>query len=139
MSLTDVMCKKAQPQEKQYRLSDTNGLSLRIDPNGKKYWSIRYTENGQRKSKALGIYPELSLKRAREIALDLRYKLKNTVEVEEDQPCFKEVAEDWFNNQKETWSSNKFFCNHLYPSSVSKSISLFLTFTAIKCIFSLVK
>ncbi|EEY97757.1 tyrosine-type recombinase/integrase [Acinetobacter johnsonii] len=105
MSLTDVMCKKAQPQEKQYRLSDTNGLSLRIDPNGKKYWSIRYTENGQRKSKALGIYPELSLKRAREIALDLRYKLKNTVEVEEDQPCFKEVAEDWFNNQKETWSS----------------------------------
>ena len=55
MSLTDVMCKKAQPQEKQYRLSDTNGLSLRIDPNGKKYWSIRYTENGQRKSKALGM------------------------------------------------------------------------------------
>ena len=62
MSLTDVLCKKALPQEKQYRLSDINGLSLRIDPNGKKYWSIRYTENGQRKSKALGVYPELSLK-----------------------------------------------------------------------------
>ena len=105
MSLTDVLCKKALPQEKQYRLSDINGLSLRIDPNGKKYWSIRYTENGQRKSKALGIYPELSLKRAREIALDLRYKLKNTTEVEQEQPYFKEVAEDWFNNQKETWSS----------------------------------
>lgn len=102
MSLTDVQCKKALPQEKQYRLSDINGLSLRIDPNGKKYWSIRYTENGQRKSKALGIYPELSLKRAREIALDLRYKLKNTTEVEQEQPYFKEVAEDWFNNQKET-------------------------------------
>ncbi len=105
MSLTDVQCKKALPQEKQYRLSDINGLSLRIDPNGKKYWSIRYTENEQRKSKALGLYPELSLKRAREIALDLRYKLKNTVEVEEEHPYFKEVAEDWFNNQKETWSS----------------------------------
>ena len=105
MSLTDVMCKKAQPQEKQYRLSDTNGLSLRIDPNGKKYWSIRYTENGQRKSKALGVYPELSLKRAREIALDLRYNLKNMVEAEVMQPHFQEVAEDWFNNQKETWSS----------------------------------
>ena len=105
MSLTDVLCKKALPQEKQYRLSDINGLSLRVDPNGKKYWSIRYTENGQRKSKALGIYPDLSLKRAREIALDLRYKLKNTTEVEQEQPYFKEVAEDWFNNQKETWSS----------------------------------
>ena len=105
MSLTDVLCKKALPQEKQYRISDINGLSLRVDPNGKKYWSIRYTENGQRKSKALGIYPDLSLKRAREIALDLRYKLKNTTEVEQEQPYFKEVAEDWFNNQKETWSS----------------------------------
>jgi len=107
MSLTDVLCKKALSQEKQYRLSDINGLSLRIDPNGKKYWSIRYMENGQRKSKALGIYPELSLKRAREIALDLRYKLKNTTEVEQEQPYFKEVAEDWFNNQKETWSSKQ--------------------------------
>ena len=105
MSLTDVMCKKALPQEKQYRLSDINGLSLRVDPNGKKYWSIRYTENGQRKSKSLGVYPEISLKRAREIALDLRYKIKNTMEVEEKQPFFKDVAEDWFNNQKESWST----------------------------------
>ncbi len=40
-----------------------------------------------------------------EIALDLRYKLKNTTEVEQEQPYFIEVAEDWFNNQKETWSS----------------------------------
>ncbi len=35
MSLTDVMCKKVQLQEQQYRLSDINGLALRIDPNGK--------------------------------------------------------------------------------------------------------
>lgn len=105
MALTDTECKKAQAKEKQYRLSDNNGLSLRIDPNGKKYWSIRYTENGQRKSKALGVFPELSLKRAREIALDLRYKIKNTPEVHVDeQPYFKDVSEDWFNNQKETWS-----------------------------------
>ena len=39
------------------------------------------------------------------MALDLRYKLKNTVEAEVMQPFFQEVAEDWFNNQKETWSS----------------------------------
>ena len=128
MSLTDVMCKKAQPREKQYRLSDINGLSLRIDPNGKKYWSIRYTENGQRKSKALGVYPELSLKRAREIALDLRCKLKNTVEAEVIQPHFQEVAEDWFNNQKETWSSKhisnvRASLDELYIALASKPIN----------------
>ena len=37
MALTDTECRKAQPKDKQYRLSDINGLSLRIDPNGKKY------------------------------------------------------------------------------------------------------
>ena len=37
MSLTDVQCvKKHYRRKKQYRLSDINGLSLRIDPNGKK-------------------------------------------------------------------------------------------------------
>ena len=35
MALTDTECRKAQPKDKQYRLSDINGLSLRIDPNGK--------------------------------------------------------------------------------------------------------
>ena len=128
MALTDTECKKAQPLAKQYRLTDSNGLSLRIDPNGKKYWSIRFTEDGQRKSKAIGLYPEISLKRAREIALDLRYKLKNVSEVEELQPYFKDVAEDWFNNQKETWSpkhiSNvRASLDELYISLQSKRIN----------------
>jgi len=47
----------------------------------------------ERKSKVSGVYPELSLKRAREIALDLRYKLKNMVEAEVMQPHFQEVAD----------------------------------------------
>lgn len=102
MALTDTECRKAQPKDRQYRLSDINGLSLRIDPNGKKYWSLRYTENGQRKSKSLGLYPELSLKRAREVAIEFTTKIKQNSE--QEQPSFREVANEWFNNQKETWS-----------------------------------
>ena len=51
MSLTDMMCKKAEPQEKQYRLSDINGLSLRIDPNGKNIglFDIRKMGKGSQK------------------------------------------------------------------------------------------
>lgn len=105
MALTDTECRKAQPKDKQYRLSDINGLSLRIDPNGKKYWSLRYTEHGQRKSKSLGLYPELTLKRAREIVIEYTSKRKQKMEVEKVQPTFREVGNDWFNNQKETWSS----------------------------------
>lgn len=105
MALTDVECKKALPKEKQYRLSDSNGLSLIIDPKGGKYWALRLTVDGQRKSKALGQYPELSLKKAREIALEIKYKFSRVDTVDELKPLFKEVAEEWFENQKETWST----------------------------------
>ena len=104
MALTDTECKKSQPRDKQYRLSDSNGLSLRIDPNGNKYWNVRISVQGQRKSESLGKYPEVSLKKARELAYELKYKYSKAEQLDELKPLFREVAEDWFENQKETWS-----------------------------------
>ena len=73
MKLTDTECRKAQPQDKRYRLSDENGLSLLVTPAGQKYWNVRYTVHGERKSESLGLYPDMSLKKARELALELKY------------------------------------------------------------------
>ncbi|EHU2458165.1 tyrosine-type recombinase/integrase [Acinetobacter baumannii] len=105
MKLTDTECRKAQPKEKRYRLSDENGLSLLVTPSGQKYWNIRFTVLGERKSESLGPYPDISLKKARELALELKYKYSKSVLYEDIKPFFKEVAEDWFENQKETWST----------------------------------
>lgn len=105
MKLTDAECRKAQPKEKRYRLSDENGLSLLVMPSGQKYWNIRFTVLGERKSESLGPYPDMSLKKARELALELKYKYSKSVLHEDIKPFFKEVAEDWFGNQKETWST----------------------------------
>lgn len=105
MKLTDTECRKAQPKEKRYRLSDENGLSLLVTPSGQKYWNIRFTVLGERKSESLGPYPDISLKKARELALELKYKYSKSVLREDIKPLFKEVAEDWFENQRETWSS----------------------------------
>lgn len=105
MKLTDTECRKAQPQDKRYRLSDENGLSLLVTPAGQKYWNVRYTVHGERKSESLGPYPDMSLKKARELALELKYKHSKSILHEDIKPFFKEVAEDWFENQKETWSS----------------------------------
>ncbi|HEE6636740.1 TPA: tyrosine-type recombinase/integrase [Acinetobacter baumannii] len=105
MKLTDIECRKAQPKEKRYRLSDENGLSLLVTPSGQKYWNIRFTVLGERKSESLGPYPDISLKKARELALELKYKYSKSVLHEDIKPFFKEVAEDWFENQKETWST----------------------------------
>ncbi len=65
MPLTDTECRKAQPKDKQYRLSDSHGLSLIITTKGQKYWNVRVTVHGERKSESLGPYPDLSLKKGK--------------------------------------------------------------------------
>lgn len=104
MALTELQCKKAESKEKQYRLSDANGLSLIVDPNGSKYWSVRYTLGGKRTSKSLGQYPRVSLKQAREMALELKFTVTEKVE-EEVKPTFAEVAEVWFEEQSAEWTA----------------------------------
>ena len=88
MSLTDAECRKAQPKDKQYRLSDSHGLSLIITTKGQRYWNVRYTVHGQRQSESLGPYPELSLKKAREMAYELKYKHSKSVLHEDIKPFF---------------------------------------------------
>lgn len=106
MPLTDTECRKAQPKDKQYRLSDSHGLSLIITTKGQKYWNVRVTVHGERKSESLGPYPDLSLKKARELAYELKHRYSRSVLHEDLKPYFKEVAEDWFNNQNSRHAAN---------------------------------
>ena len=56
-----------------YTDDQTKGLHLWVKSNGKKYWIHRYTLAGKRYGLSLGAYPEISIKQAREKALDARY------------------------------------------------------------------
>lgn len=128
MKLTDTECRKALPKDKRYRLSDENGLSLLVTPVGQKYWNVRYTVHGERRSESLGPYPDMSLKKARELALELKYKHSKSVLHEDIKPFFKDVAEDWFENQRETWSSKhisnvRASLDELYISLANKRIN----------------
>ncbi|MBF7693259.1 tyrosine-type recombinase/integrase [Acinetobacter pollinis] len=102
--LTDSQCKQAKPKDKPYRLSDVNGLSLQVSTNGTKYWNLRLTINGDRKSKSIGKYPDISLKKARDMASRLKVQYAEDSSLESPKPQFSEVAEDWFENQKGIWS-----------------------------------
>lgn len=64
--ITELSVKSAKPREKAYRLRDDRGLYLRVDPSGRKYWILRYWEQGKERQLSLGPYPDLSLKEARE-------------------------------------------------------------------------
>src|SRR5882724_5234813 len=69
-SLSAVRVRDAKPREKPYKLFDERGLYLLVKPSADEYqgrlWRFRYRVNGVEKLLALGTYPDVSLKRARE-------------------------------------------------------------------------
>ncbi|MDR2819309.1 MAG: integrase arm-type DNA-binding domain-containing protein [Desulfovibrio sp.] len=55
-----------QAGERQYRVSDSDGLYLQVSVTGRKLWRLKYRFAGKQKMIALGTYPATSLKDARE-------------------------------------------------------------------------
>ena len=74
MSLTDVVCRNsACPADKaRVRLADSGGLYLEVSPNGSRRWFWKYRFAGKEKRLALGVYPAVSLKAARDAATEAR-------------------------------------------------------------------
>ena len=66
MKLTAAAVKAAETRTKEYKLADGRGLHLLVKPNGGKYWRMKYRYGGKEKQLALGVYPEISLAKARE-------------------------------------------------------------------------
>lgn len=74
MKLSDTAIKKAKPNfnpitksetTNAYKMADGGGLFLLEQPNGAKYWRLKYRHAGKEKLLALGVYPDVSLKDAR--------------------------------------------------------------------------
>ena len=65
--LSDTEVKNARPKAKEYNLADGRGLYLRVKPNGTKSWLFNYSRpyTRQRSNLSFGIYPALSLAKAR--------------------------------------------------------------------------
>lgn len=89
MKLIDAECRKAQPKYKRYRLSDESCLSLLIMPTRQKYWNVRYTVHGERKTESLGLCPDLTLNKARELAFKFKYKHSKPILCEDIKLFFK--------------------------------------------------
>ncbi|MDP3137890.1 MAG: PAS domain S-box protein [Burkholderiaceae bacterium] len=59
------MIRKTQPASKPVKLTDGGGMYLLLQPEGSRYWRLDYRFEGKRKTLALGVYPDVSLKEAR--------------------------------------------------------------------------
>ncbi len=67
MALTDTAIRKIKPTEKSFKLADSSGLYLLIEPNGSKLWYMKYRLDGKEKKLAFGPYPDVSLFKTRQL------------------------------------------------------------------------
>lgn len=141
--LTDKEIKSAKPKEKEYILSDGDGLRLRVKPNGSKLWLLNYTHPTKKKraNLSLGKYPDLSLANARKNALEAKELIAQGIDPQEDKKrqlqehkavhehTFINVAEKWFDIKKDDvtpdyavdiWRSLEL---HIFPSLSSTPVT----------------
>lgn len=72
MSLTENQLKALKPGAKAYKIADERGLYIEVAPTGSKLWRYRYRIGKIEKKLSIGTYPDLSLKKARQAALEAR-------------------------------------------------------------------
>jgi integrase len=117
-ALNDVAVRNAKPEAKPKKCSDGRGLFLLITPAGGKLWRLAYRFEGKQKQLALGAYPDVSLKDARERRDAARKLLTNGVDPSENRKAvraakaaqaensFEIVAREWYDQQKENWNES---------------------------------
>ena len=66
MPLTDTKIRKVKPIDKPQRLFDGGGLYTEVSPKGGKWWRLKYRYGNKEKRFSLGVYPDVSLKDARQ-------------------------------------------------------------------------
>jgi hypothetical protein len=72
MPLTDAECRAARPAAKLQKLTDGGGLQLWVQSGGARLWRLAYRFGGKQKLLALGVYPKVSLARARQAREDAK-------------------------------------------------------------------
>lgn len=139
MPLNDAKAKNAKASDKPVKLSDDGGLYLLIQPSGSKLWRLNYRFAGKQKTLAIGIYPDVSLKEAREARDDAKLNLRQGVDPsgakvqaraalrQSATDSFEAVAREWLTKQHHAdITRNKItriFETVLFPWIGSKSVA----------------
>jgi len=112
--LNDTQVRNLSPKHKLYRVSDSHGLCIEINPNGSKLWRHRYRFNNKATMMALGAYLEVSLLDARQARDRNKQLLKQGLNPKRpkidnyrdnpDEISFKGMFFNWLNNKKDEWT-----------------------------------
>ncbi len=112
MPLTEIAIRSAKPRAGSYSITDARGLSLEIAPSGGKWWRFKYRFDGKQKRMSLGVYPDISLKDARDRRDEVRKLVANGVDPLAHrkekkvarQFTFEIVTREWFEKNRQKWA-----------------------------------
>src|ERR1700689_3451543 len=121
MPLTDVRIRNAKPSTKRRKLFDTQGMYLELSPSGGRWWRLKYRFASLDRRLSLGVYPEVSLKEARDRRDEARKLLRNGVDPAENRKAlnlaraegaantFEAVTGEWLAKFSATWAQGHAF------------------------------
>lgn len=113
--LTEMEARKAIAKERDYKLADAGGLHLFVSTTGHRSWRLKYRFGGKERRLVLGSYPEVSLKRARELRDDAKRALREGRDPgletkrarlsrrEGHKNTFEQFAREWHESQVPRW------------------------------------
>lgn len=116
MPLTDIQIRRAKAQDKPFTLSDGQGLSLLINPDGSKGWRFRYRFAGKARLMSFGSYSLVSLAEAREKRDRARKQVANGIDPVEERKAqklaqqlssensFEAISREWHANKADRWT-----------------------------------
>ncbi len=114
MALTDTKIRTAKTTGKRYKLYAERGLYLEVTPTGSKRWRFKYRYDNKEKLLSLGLYPDVSLSKARLRRDEARELLadginpsdhrKNEIskKAELNKHTFEAVAREWYEKKHRT-------------------------------------
>jgi len=98
--LPDTLIRKATKPDKPTKLMDGRGLFMLLASSGGRWWRFRYTFAAKEKLLSFGIYPDVSLKDAREARDDARKLLARGIDPsaarQEERQAQREAADNDF-------------------------------------------
>ena len=118
MPLSVTAIRNAKPGDKARKMFDGGGLYLEVAPSGGKWWRLKYRFDGKEKRLSLGVYPDVSLKDARDRRDEARKLLANEIDPSENRKArkaakieragnsFEVIAREWFAKHSANWSAN---------------------------------
>ncbi len=101
MPLTNTKIRTIKPSTTPLKLSDEKGLYLLVTPTGGKWWRLDYRFSGKRKTLSMGVYPDVSLRDARDRRDTARKLLADGMDPAENRKAQKSARSDRATNSFE--------------------------------------